>query len=109
MSQMATPGVFYSQKRDCGLQNIERENMWKNLGNILYFFGFVWSNLSINSEKQKNQHLIEDDEMSQMATPGVFYSQKRDCGLQNIERKNMWKNLGNILYIWLCMVKSKYQ
>ena len=25
MSQMATPGVYYSQKRDCGLQNIERE------------------------------------------------------------------------------------
>ena len=31
MSQMATPGVYYSQKRDCGLQNIERENMWKKL------------------------------------------------------------------------------
>ena len=29
--------------------------------------------------------------MSQMATPGVFYSQKRDCGLQNIERKNCEK------------------
>ena len=51
MSQMATPGVYYSQKRDCGLQNIERENMWKNLGNILYFFGFVWSNLSISIVK----------------------------------------------------------
>ena len=25
--------------------------------------------------------------MSQMATPGVFYSQKRDCGLQNIDQK----------------------
>ena len=63
----------------------------------------------LNSENiKKNQHLIEDDEMSQMATPGVYYSQKRDCGLQNIERENMWKNLGNILYIWLCMVKSKY-
>ena len=25
--------------------------------------------------------------MSQMATPGVYYSQKRDCGLQNIDQK----------------------
>ena len=31
MSQMATPGVFYSQKRDCGLQNIEREKYVKKL------------------------------------------------------------------------------
>ena len=110
MSQMATPGVFYSQKRECSLQNIERENMWKNLGNILYFWFCMVKSKYLNSENiKKNQHLIEDDEMSQMATPGVFYSQKRDCGLQNIERENMWRNLGNILYIWLCMVKSKYQ
>ena len=97
MSQMATPGVYYSQKRDCGLQNIERENMWKNLGNILYIWLCMVKSKYLNSEKQKNQHLIEDDEMSQMATPGVFYSQKRDCGLQNIERKILWKNLGNTL------------
>ena len=29
--------------------------------------------------------------MSQMATPGVYYSQKRDCGLQNIERRKIVK------------------
>ena len=46
MSQMATPGVYYSQKRDCGLQNIEKEKLWRNLGNTLYFW-FLWSNLSI--------------------------------------------------------------
>ena len=99
MSQMATPGVYYSQKRDCGLQNIEREKLWRNLGNTLYFW-FLWSNLSISIVKifKKNQHLIEDDEMSQMATPGVYYSQKRDCGLQNIEREKLWRNLGNTLY-----------
>ena len=39
--------------------------------------------------------------MSQMATPGVVLAKKK-IG------KNLGKNLGNILYIWFCMVKSKY-
>ena len=40
--------------------------------------------------------------MSQMATPGVVLAKKK------IVKKNLGKNLGNILYIWFCMVKSKY-
>ena len=42
--------------------------------------------------------------MSQMATPGVVLAKKK---IENTE-KTEGKNLGNILYIWFCMVKSKY-
>ena len=45
--------------------------------------------------------------MSQMATPGVYYSQKRDCGLQNIEREKYVKKLRKYsIFFLICMVKS---
>ena len=47
----------------------------------------------LNSEKQKYQHLIEDDEMSQMALIGAFYISKCCCGLQNDEREKIVKKL----------------
>ena len=45
--------------------------------------------------------------MSQMATPGVYYSQKRDCGLQNIDQK-FCKKLRKYSIFLVFMVKSKY-
>ena len=47
----------------------------------------------LNSEKQKYQHLIEDDEMSQMALIGAFYTSKSCCGLQNDKREKIMKKL----------------
>ena len=42
-------------------------------------------------KNNNNQHLIEDDEMSQMALIGAFYTSKSCCGLQNDEREKIVK------------------
>ena len=43
MSQMATPGVYYSQKRDCGLQNIDQKfcKKLRKYSIFLCFFGQI--------------------------------------------------------------------
>ena len=46
--------------------------------------------------------------MSLMATTVFLILRKKTETCKTLRAKYVKKNLGNILYIWLCMVKSKY-